>query len=353
MAVDKVKVCAIARKLQFYKMFYRIFLLLLALSIFTNKVEAQNYVRFSKTIDSVYESQPRAYIYVECNNTTTDTFRAVIALNNAETNVVSFVDFFYSTQLIIAPPGLTRDTTWFESYDNDDYDPGKKASFVIINLSDSSFRDPDSTLTVNILNDDPFQISFVGAGRTVVESDTTVFIRVACNGVYDSATTAKVKLDAGSAIKGKHFLFNDTTVTIAAFSRDTVLIPVVILNDTIVENTREANFTLYDVSNSALLNIRGFTLTIRDDDLQPSAVVEDYFGLVNAFPNPASSFIQIVNLPLNSTIDIFDFSGKLFSSSTTFSQSERLDISDLAQGFYLMKITNQSQSKAIRFSVIH
>lgn len=346
-------VCGIERKLQFYKMFKHILAILFSLSLCAFNSLAQNYVRFTKTIDTVLETSPLAYIYLECNNTTNDTFRAFVVLDNAGTNLESFTEFYYVNQPLVVPPGLKRDTTWFEVYDNDNYTFGKKASFKIINYSDSTFKHPDSTLTVYVLNDDAFQISFVGAGRTIVESDTTVFIRVACNGVYDSATTAKVKLDAGSAIKGKHFLFNDTTVTIAALSSDTVLIPVMILNDTIVENTREANFTLYDVSNSALLNIRGFTLTIRDDDLQPSGVKEDYFTLLKVFPNPANNFIQIENLPLNTLIEIFEGSGKLLSSVFTVDSTEKLFVADLAQGFYLMKLTNQSQSKAIRFVVIH
>lgn len=347
----KMKVCSIARKLQFYKMFNRAISFLLLFIGLAISAQAQNYVRFSKSVDSVYESSPYGYIYVECNNTTADTFNAFVVLNQSQTNVVAFEDFFFSNKPIVVPPGFQRDTFKFDIYDNEDYDPGKKAVFTIINIEDTSFITADTTMVLEILNDDSFKISFVGAGRTVVENDTTIFIRVATNGISDSVTTAKVKLDMGNAVKGKHFLFNDTTISIAALARDTALIPVVILNDTVVEAMREANFTLYDATNNAILNVRGFTLTIRDDDLQPSGITENYFSMIKVFPNPAVDFIQIENMPEQATIQVFDLSGSLLKEVAALSVSEKLPVQELADGVYLLKISSGSQSKIVRVAI--
>jgi hypothetical protein len=251
------------------------------------------------------------------------------------------------------PPGYQRDTFSYEIFDNDDYDPNKKVAFKLVNFSNSAFKHQDSIAVAHILNDDVFKISFVGAGRTVIESDTTIFIRVACNGALDSATTGKVKLDPGSAVKGKHFLFRDTSFSIAAGSKDTVYIPVKILNDTIVENTREANFTLFDVSPHAALNIRGFTLVIRDDDLKPSIPPDVWFrSPVIVYPNPAKDIIQMKHAEEITKIEILDVNGALLFYKATQGVEEVLDVSHLSEGMYWLKCFNHSKVMFARFLIV-
>ncbi|MCS6818396.1 MAG: T9SS type A sorting domain-containing protein, partial [Chitinophagales bacterium] len=261
-------------------------------------------------------------------------------------------DFIFSNKPVIVPPGYRKDTFSFELFDNNDYEFGKKMTFKLINISDASFITADTVLTLHILSDDVFQISFVGAGRTIVEKDTTVFIRVACNGVYDSATTARVKLDAGSAIKGKHFRFNDTVVTIPAFSRDTVWIPVTIIDDTLVENTREANFTLMDVSNSAVLNIRGFTLTIRDNDLLPSKISDDVNNWLSLYPNPASNTVYISSSEDFIQIEVYASDGKLFySTNNVNTQSLHINIADWPCGLYYFQIISEANIRGAKLII--
>lgn len=334
-------------------MFKRVlFVSILWLSFFS-PAQSQDYLRFGKSIDTIIETSPKGYIYIECNNTTVDTFRAYIVLNQAETNMTSVVDYFFSNIPVVVPPGLQRDTFAFDIFDHADYDPGKKISFKFTSLSNNSFVSADSALTVYVLNDDSFQISFIGAGRTVVEHDTTVYLRVATNGYSDSATSVNVTLDAGSAINGKDFSFRDTVVTVPANTRDTILIPVVIFNDTVIGTTREANFTLSNPTNGAQLNIRGFTLTIREDDLEPSAIAENYFQQVKVFPNPASDFITLKNLPLAANVQLLNLNGEIVKEETINSSVEKIAVNDLTAGIYLLKINHAQYSKICRIAVLN
>lgn len=350
--MDKLLLCSIKRKLQFYKMFQKVFFPILLLMMFAQMAQAQNYIRFSHSVDSVYESSPLGYIYVETNNTTANPFTAFVTLNEAETNVTAFEDFYFSNRLVEVPPNtLQYDTFSYDIYDNDDYDPGKKATFVFATLSDNSFITADSQMVAHIVNDDELQISFVGAGRTVVESDTTVYIRVALNGRTDSTITASVKLDAGNAQKGKHFLFNDTVIAIAAQTKDTALIPVIILNDNKDDGTREANFTLSDVSNDVPLNVRGFTLVIRDDDLV-NGVAQNNLDEIQWFPNPASEFILFKNLPEQSRISIFNIQGKRVKVFSEVNNNNKLDVRDLTNGYYFFKIEGKNYFSSHKIAIL-
>lgn len=344
-------ICSLAIKLHIYKMFMRVLFLSFFLVGFIFCAQSQNYLRFTKSIDTIVETSPKGYIYVECNNTTIDTFRAYVILNQANTNMVSVTDFYFSNIPVVVPPGLQRDTFSFDIFDNEDYDPNKKISFKFTSLSNSAFASADSNLTVYVLNNDSFQISFIGAGKTVVESDTTIYIRVATNGYSDYPTSANVSLDAGSAINGKDFSFRDTLVTIPANSRDTILIPVKILNDTVITATREANFTLSNPTNGAQLNIRGFTLVIREDDLEPTAINDYYFEKVKVYPNPASDFIYLENIPLASTIQLFNLNGEIIKGASINNMVEKLLIHDLNPGIYILKINNDKHTKIYRVVV--
>lgn len=333
-------------------MFKRVlFISVLWLSFFS-QVQSQSYLRFSKNTDTIAETSPKGYIYIECNNATVDTFRAYIILNQTETNMTSVVDYFFSNIPVVVPPGLQRDTFTFDIFDHADYDPGKKISFKFTSLSNNSFVSADSALTVYVINDDSLQISFIGAGKTVVESDTTIYLRVATNGYSDSATSVNVTLDAGSAVNGKDFAFRDTVVTVPANTRDTILIPILIFNDTTIGTTREANFTLSNPTNGAQLNIRGFTLVIREDDLEPSAIAENYFQQIKVFPNPASDFIALKNLPLAANVQLLNLNGEIVKEETINSSVEKIAVNDLAAGIYLLKINHAQYSKICRIAVL-
>jgi uncharacterized delta-60 repeat protein len=59
---------------------------------------------------------------------------------------------------------------------------------------------------------------------------------------------------------------------------------------------------------------------------------------INLFPNPANEFIYIENLNGESTIKIFDFSGRHIYSETINAQNHMIYINDLSKGTYILQV---------------
>jgi len=59
------------------------------------------------------------------------------------------------------------------------------------------------------------------------------------------------------------------------------------------------------------------------------------------YPNPLVETLTIENMQLNSTIMIFDISGKLLINKTAQSETEILDVSHLTSGIYTIRIQNE------------
>lgn len=63
--------------------------------------------------------------------------------------------------------------------------------------------------------------------------------------------------------------------------------------------------------------------------------VENITNKISVYPNPAQSFITI-NAPINSSIKIFDVSGKIMLSQTL--KNKNLNIEDFNSGIYLIEV---------------
>lgn len=67
------------------------------------------------------------------------------------------------------------------------------------------------------------------------------------------------------------------------------------------------------------------------------------------YPNPASDFITIENLKPNSTLELFDNSGKMLKNiSNNQSAKTEISIKDLPSGVYYLKINGQPTQKIIK-----
>ncbi|SNT11862.1 Por secretion system C-terminal sorting domain-containing protein [Ekhidna lutea] len=68
------------------------------------------------------------------------------------------------------------------------------------------------------------------------------------------------------------------------------------------------------------------------------------------YPNPAKDYITIQGLEGAGTIEIYLASGaKVFEKTTKNLKNHQIDISELKQGLYLLKINSQNESQSIRF----
>lgn len=71
----------------------------------------------------------------------------------------------------------------------------------------------------------------------------------------------------------------------------------------------------------------------------------------NLYPNPSSDGVR-VQLPTGvneAKVKVFDTSGRLISTQSVTSQNNRLNVSNLAQGIYLIRVSSDNQFGAERF----
>lgn len=66
------------------------------------------------------------------------------------------------------------------------------------------------------------------------------------------------------------------------------------------------------------------------------------------YPNPAQDFINLKGISELSTVQIFDLTGKILINSKVDSNSNSLNVSQLSQGIYLVKINNQYSGKLVK-----
>jgi hypothetical protein len=69
---------------------------------------------------------------------------------------------------------------------------------------------------------------------------------------------------------------------------------------------------------------------------------------ISLFPNPVTNELKISNISQNSTISIYNSNGKLLISKTSRSSIEKIDVSSLINGVYLIRITENKTSKTFR-----
>lgn len=68
---------------------------------------------------------------------------------------------------------------------------------------------------------------------------------------------------------------------------------------------------------------------------------------VNVYPNPATSFVN-VNLPENAELRIVNLSGQLVNYVQNTATTERIDLSNLANGVYFVQVLHDSERATIK-----
>ena len=97
------------------------------------------------------------------------------------------------------------------------------------------------------------------------------------------------------------------------------------------------NLYIADGSN---FRVRKVNLTLAVPDLNGRNILSD----ANVFPNPATTEITISNAP-NSTVTLFDMSGRQVKKAGIRSSKETININDLPAGIYLVHVAGEHGSK--------
>ena len=67
------------------------------------------------------------------------------------------------------------------------------------------------------------------------------------------------------------------------------------------------------------------------------------------FPNPAKNEITINNINQNTTIEIYDLCGRLLINKIANSSTEKVNVNNLSNGIYNMKLTNKNRIESVKF----
>lgn len=65
-------------------------------------------------------------------------------------------------------------------------------------------------------------------------------------------------------------------------------------------------------------------------------------GTATIFPNPVYNELTVSNIEENAVIVIYDLDGKMLMSRTAISKSEKINVSSLSLGLYIVKVINKN-----------
>jgi hypothetical protein len=77
-------------------------------------------------------------------------------------------------------------------------------------------------------------------------------------------------------------------------------------------------------------------------------ISENMLDVLGIFPNPTKNTITLNGLLPNETIHVFDYLGKEVYSAVSTSSIEIVDLSNFAEGIYLLKTDQHLNSKIIK-----
>jgi hypothetical protein len=103
--------------------------------------------------------------------------------------------------------------------------------------------------------------------------------------------------------------------------------------------TRTASVTLSATGVSSKI------ITITQTENGITAIKSHYVNSLSMYPNPVTNELTITDIEQNARIEIYDLAGKLLISKIAHSTTEKIDVSNLENGVYSVKV---SESKDIK-----
>lgn len=88
--------------------------------------------------------------------------------------------------------------------------------------------------------------------------------------------------------------------------------------------------------------IKTITFTITVDGVSAFELTEDNNSAIKSFPNPATDNVTLSNIPINSSIILFDLYGQLIIHMKSTVENENIDISHLKAGSYFIRIGDRA-----------
>lgn len=173
------------------------------------------------------------------------------------------------------------------------------------------------------------QIYIYPTTQSQYENIGTINVPITLNNAGANATSVTLQLvpSATTATAGSDFIFSDTTIVWGAGVNGIVVIPIIVMDDSLYELDETVTVKLTNPTNGATLGDSVFTLTIRDNDPLSFADCSDLFFSEYVEGTSNNKAIEIYN-PTNLAVSLSDY--RLFlsvnggSSSGTFPLSGTL-----------------------------
>ncbi len=235
-------------------------------------------------------------------------------------------------------------------YQNIKYIPFAKAYFSMNKNGGLSYSCDDGQSWTNISYFDGISLNtlsytstgklFLGGIKNIYSSLVSFVLSVSTNALTIAAPNNSTKTFTITSNTDWHVSSNQSWLTLSNSAGS---------NNTVITLTAQANPTAS--TRTAIVTVEGAgvtTLTITiTQDVGTTGIDDITKESVSMFPNPVTNELTINELIPNSIISIFGLNGKLLINRFAKSRSEKIDVSSLAKGIYLIKVTDK---KAIKTS---
>ncbi len=178
-------------------------------------------------------------------------------------------------------------------------------------------------------------ITYSGLTMHVVICELLTTGNVATNGETSFHHVMMQMLPTSS---GTSVSFTDGTPYTTTLTKD--------LTATFVESMTNLIAVVFVQDNTTKEVLQSKTFTIISN-----GIGENSIGNVSIYPNPATDNVNIVNAQ-NSDITLYDMYGKLIKSDSKINNNYLLNVSDLAKGTYILKITDGEKTYSRKITVM-
>ena len=207
---------------------------------------------------------------------------------------------------------------------------------------------PDTLFYLVLTSPDSLYISFKGAAKSHLKSDSIGYVNVYTSGAVKYNVTADVKYLNGNATPGVDFIFRDTSILFRANLFDTAALPVIMLKDHLHQGNEQVNLQLLNVSPASITPlIIQYTYMIIDDDSTAIWAGIEALGdvaKIKIYPNP---FVDAINLQTelaNYVVTLTNVMGEVVHFQTSLSGTSSIPTAHLPKGIYVLTITAEGHS---------
>ncbi|MES2619457.1 MAG: Calx-beta domain-containing protein [Bacteroidota bacterium] len=309
-----------------------------------------SYIHFTVASDTVSESDGTVQVIVQIENPDSTYLSYFLARDDNSGTTSAGLDYtFTNHNFSTNKGGVTFDTVTIKVLEDQLVEPTEKVVLHFLNLTPGVTPLQDSLFTLYITDNDVLTSSFLGAGFSYVEKDTTVGVKVFLSTFPDTTASVRIRLAPGNAIAGNDYTFSDTVLVFPVNSTDTQVAWITIIDDQIAEPNEQINFDLTETSGLPVW-ISAYTLTIIDDDSDVGISQLDLENTFRIFPNPVQHTLYIHSDSDLSKTEITDLVGNLVvNTGSLLSGKSSIDVSSLPAGMYFMNVREEQRAFSRRF----